>query len=307
MPLSALRNIALSSKLVKSGPTKAPSILRKLSIWLLRIFLFFVWFFLCLYLSFPYGRLRQHVARAIERHLPGADVEIAKLEPHWFTGVEIRGFRLKLPPASFGKFPFASTMPSTEEQGAKGSEKRGPSFKPSLNIAKAQARLRLLPLLWGERVLDIDIEIEGGGRVRGLLRQVSDEYTISLTIDSLELSRLGILRAWIPVSLFGELRGSIELTLGPRPDRTRGSIDVRIEKAKVGEERFRIPIPIPGMSGLELAQIQVGQVELQAPVERGLARIEKLNSKGEDVELRGVGTARILLPLHLSAIDLLIR
>src|SRR4051812_24666567 len=51
------------------------------------------------YFTFPVNRLKDRILAEFERHSkPGQRLEIAHISTYWFTGVELSGVKLTLPP-----------------------------------------------------------------------------------------------------------------------------------------------------------------------------------------------------------------
>src|SRR5262249_61075168 len=51
------------------------------------------------YLTFPFGRLKDRVIAEFEKQgKPGQHLEIGKLGAYWFSGIEVSGVKIHIPP-----------------------------------------------------------------------------------------------------------------------------------------------------------------------------------------------------------------
>jgi type II secretion system protein N len=64
---------------------------------------------------------------------------------------------------------------------------------------------------------------------------------------------------------------------------------------------------VPGMGGgLTLATLDAGKLELRVSIKDGVATIERMESKGKDLELNGSGSIRLANPVSQSRADVLL-
>jgi type II secretion system protein N len=103
--------------------------------------------------------------------------------------------------------------------------------------------------------------------------------------------------------LAGLASGTIDVTLAEKPEGPEGTVELRIERFEIGDGKGKVKVP--GMAGgLTLDKVQAGTLEMKVTIREGVATVEKLESKGKDLELSGSGSVRVLRPFGTSRADL---
>jgi type II secretion system protein N len=261
------------------------------------VLFFLVSFVFCVYLTFPYDRVRDFVVHQVELAIPGSELEIVSLEPAWLTGIEARGVRLRLP---------AEPAEPARPGAAAAAEPRRP-IRPSVTIPYLYARASILSYLLGTTEVVFEIETDGGGTIEGVVSDSGTTSHATAHLEAVDLRRIGVLRHYLGASLGGEVSGDIDVELGEETDGTDGTIQLSIANASLGDEQFQVPLPVPGFSALQLTRVELGNLELQITVEDGVGRVERLAGDGQDLVLRGTGSIRLLRPIRMSALDILLR
>lgn len=217
----------------------------------------------------------------VRRRPTGYQLEIVSLRPSWLTGVDLQGVR-------FVKLP------------------DDPEERPvDVSVESLHARVGLLPLLTGTLAVSFEARA-AGGTIEGDLALQETRQEVAATIAGLNLRRLGILRAYLPLPVAGTLDGEIDVALDEDPALTSGEIDLRLGNLTVGDGNAKLKLD--GMrDGVTVEQIAAGNVVLQAHIEEGVATIDRLRGRGDDLELDGEGEVRLRSPLRASQLDLLIR
>ena len=249
-------------------------------------FFFLFAFLTSAYLSFPYDRVREVIERQVAVAMPGSELEIVSLEPSWVSGVELTGVSLRIPSETEGERPMSVTLP------------------------RVWARVGMLSYLFGTTSVSYEIEIDGGGIIEGSFDDESeDEHTRSHLIAHLEnvdLRRIGPLRTATRLLVTGIVSGDIDVTLDQDSEATVGEISLDIADASLGDGRAGLAIP--GMPGaITVERLALGTITLRAEVDHGTTRITQLVANGEDAELRGSGTIRLVSPIRNCALDVLLR
>lgn len=258
--------------------------------------LFFLFSFVTFtYLTFPYDRVRDFVVHQIELAIPGSEVEIVSLEPAWVTGIEARGVRIRFPAE-----PVEPARPGATEPARR-------PVRPSVTVPYLYARVSILSYLLGTTELVFEVETDGGGTIDGSIADTGTESHVVAHLDTVDLRRIGVLRHYLGMSLGGEVSGDVDLHVADEPEGTDGTIALSIASATIGDEQFTVPLPVPGMTGLQLTRVNVGELALQITVEDGVGRVERLAGDGEDIILRGTGSVRIHRSLRMTALDVLVR
>ena len=171
-----------------------------------------------------------------------------------------------------------------------------------VHVERLDAGLRLLPLLVGKRVLTVDAAVFDG-RLVGSADLSGVRRRVVATLSGLDAARAAALRKTIGPALGGRLGGTVDLEVAENPAdlaRASGRVDLTLADATVSGQ-----LPIPGFaSGLPLPRVPLGTLTLAVQVAGGRATVEKLETKGGDVELSTEGLAMTLQqPLEYSPIS----
>ncbi|ABC80452.1 type II secretion system protein GspN [Anaeromyxobacter dehalogenans] len=162
-----------------------------------------------------------------------------------------------------------------------------------LAIDRVSASLRLLPLLMGRQVMDVDALVYEG-RVRGSTALNGAERRTVLALEGLDLARAVPLKVATGMDLQGSVSGSVDVTVPEAPaGRPTGHMELAVARAGVAGGQ----LPIPGMAtGLRLPRVGLGEIAASVKLEGGKAAVERLEAKGGDVELATDGLAVTLGP-----------
>jgi type II secretion system protein N len=274
--------------------------------WLLYPFFYLVCLGVFGYLAFPYERLRDRLIAEFDRteakHGSEAKrLEIDELSGYWITGAEVEGARLLIPPS--GPEVSAAKSPLGLAAGSSGAEEgdKTPHKDTVLTLDAAHARLRLLPLLFGEVKIDFGVEAFGG-EVLGTAPVGGDSGPLEVSIDALDLGKLEPVAAMIGVPLRGLVTGS--LALEPQEgkfSKANGTLELTIADVSVGDGKAKI------MGQLALPEAKVGDLIISAEAKDGALKITKLGASGGDIELVGEGKINVREPWDESIADLYVR
>ena len=274
----------------KDAKTEGPSLGRRFlrasayPAFFVTMFLFFC------YQTFPYERLRDFIVDRVSSAGPrgpgpnqGYELEIEELEPYWFSGLELTGVSIKRRPGTPTERTVAMTFPSVI------------------------GRVSILPLLLGNASIALEAETATGtidadltAGFDGVVRTVDAEF---VDVNLRHLSLAGLLGR---VPLQGVLGGTIDLDM--TSGKANGRIDFTVRALQVGDGETRVPIPGTMLAGgLTLESIRVGTLQLTSQFTEGVGRVERLSSRGADVELRGIGDIRIDRDPRLARLDLFLQ
>jgi type II secretion system protein N len=207
-------------------------------------------FLLALQRTFPTEAVKERLV--LEAAALGWQVQIADIAPSGFGGVRMRGVTIE---------SHEGTLIPLEE---------------------ARASLRLWPLLRGRRGLSFELAIYGG-TLFGFAEQGPGSQRLALKGEGIDVGRATALRKAVGIDLAGTLTADVDVTVDARePAKSSGRIDLSVEKAAVNGGE----IPVPGMGGnLSLPRVSVGTVVARGAVQAGRAEFQKLEAKGEDLEV----------------------
>ena len=258
---------------------------RKLALMIAGYVLFFgTCFVLSAYYAFPYERVRDLLVRRVASQpaLPGqqpAKLSIAELGPHWLSGIALEGVEYERKPIATGD----------------------PAVK--LTIDELTARLALLSL-WPDDELTVTFGAAvGDGTMDGEYVIAGEEpRSLKAELDELDLGRFGV-GSFLGIPVKGKATGTIELGPIDTPTTMQGSIELKIDGLKLGDGKAKLKLP--GMAGgLTLETVNAGDLEMKVTIRDGVATVEKLESKGKDVQLTGSGSVRMSKELGQSRSDL---
>lgn len=257
-----------------------------------------LYFVCCLFSSayetFPYDRVRDFAIHQIELNVPGSEVEIVSLEPAWLSGVEATGVLIRMPPEP-------------------GEERR-----TEITIPRIYARAGIFAYLFGTTDVTFEVEMDGGGTITGEVTDTSsgsgddahEETRVVAHLENIDLRRIGLIRHALGIPVEGTITGDVDVTLADELDATTGNITLTIAGVALGDGHSEVSLAalMPGMShGLVVDRLRAGDINLRIDVEHGVGRVQQLNSDGEDAQLQGQGTVRLLRPFRMSALDVLLR
>jgi type II secretion system protein N len=266
-----------------------------------------VFYLFCLaifgYLTFPFGQLKGRIIAEFDRmqqnekRRPGEEpmrLEIEDLDGYWLSGVEVIGARLVIPPKPTRPGPprgmgiggVAEAKPAEE---AKATE---------LAIDRATARLRLLPLILGNVLVDFTAEAFGG-EIEGTLPVGADSGDVRMTFENLELAKIspieGLLEG-VPIS--GLASGEIHLS--PKEGKfgkADGRLSINVEGVKLGrkmknEETGQLE-DVVEIQGIRIPAVQIGTLTISGTAVDGTLTIDQFVGRGRDFELVGEGKIKL--------------
>ena len=289
----------------QSSPPRFPT-------WM-RLSLYSAWFSLCFSVSLYFsisssvGTLRAPVEQALEQALGKGkqgrygvdpDVSIGGMSLWRLSGIEMRRVSMQL----------GSTDPDPG---------------PVIEIDVMRARLSLFQALLGNPTLEWEAELYQGsvdgrielrgtkafeekiyGTLRAVLSGKSDGVMeLAINIEGVDLSKALFVQQKTQVPVTGKVAGRAQLYLGNKPaEEAEGQIDFAISGIQMGPGE--LAVPVPGLSGgLTLPLVDFGDFNLKIPVEKGVAKTEKLALQGRDVQASFDGTMKMASPLARAKIE----
>lgn len=241
-----------------------------------------LFFFLCFiffaYKTFPYERLADRLIR--EAQAQGYEIEIVDLTHSGLTGLTFEGLRLLIP---------------SEEEG---------SPPADLIVDELSVSTSLFSLMSDTKSYSFDAEL-AGGEAEGDITLGEADMEIDVEIENVDLGALPALRTFTKIPLAGTLTGEIVLAMPPEVAESTGNVEVTIEGLNVGDGKSKLDIP--GWGGLTLDRADVGNLELIATIDAGVAKIERATAHGKDLELDVLGRVRLLRPVKRSDLNVMLR
>ena len=239
---------------------------------------FFACFVFFAYKTFPYERLADRLVQ--EAAAQGYEVEIIDLTNSGLTGLTFENLRVVLPS-------------KTEESPP------GEVIFDELTVGTS-----LFSLMTDTKSYSFDAEL-AGGEAWGDVVLGEETLEVEVELENLDLEALSILREFTKVPLAGVLNGEIDLAMPSEVAESTGDVEITIEGLNVGDGKSKLDIP--GWGGLTLDRADVGNLELVATIEDGLANIERATAHGADLELDVLGRVKLQRPLKRSELNVMVR
>jgi type II secretion system protein N len=241
-----------------------------------------LFFLLCFvffsYKTFPYEQLADRLIQ--EARVRGYELEIIDLTHSGLTGLTFEHLRVVLPSDGEGSPPL------------------------DIVVDELTVGTSLLSLMSDTKSYSFDAEL-AGGEAEGELVLGEDNLEVDTQVEDIDLGALPALRRFTKVPLTGTLNGEITFAMPSEVAESTGNVEITIEGLHVGDGESKLDIP--GWGGLTLDKADVGNLELVANIEKGMAKIERGTSHGKDLEVDVLGKMRLLRPLQRSDLNVMLR
>jgi len=231
-------------------------------------------FLLFLLFTFPYEMIGRRMEAEAKR--AGADLTIGSIGGYGLFGVRARDVRLR--PASSGGEP-----------------------APELRFARVDVSPDLFALLL--RRTSFAFRLEGyGGTARGHAALSNDPkfpgiQSLELTSSDLDLHALP-LKELTGVDASGRATLQVDTSSLQPPEGARGSLSV---------SGRQLAVTGGTVSGFSLPRATLGDLDLSMTIDRGVARLDRAQARGGDLDLEADGSVRLRALLGLSQADLHVR
>lgn len=257
---------------------------------------FWACFIMSAYWSFPYERLAAYLTDKVAESGSGYTLDIGAISPYWLTGVELEDVQVR---KSAAATPAPAAAPAAGANGTPAKDK--PIVDGAVKIRSATARMGLFALLFGNKSVNFDAELEAG-ELDGSFSDNGEEKHVVATLENINLEKLGLLEALVTLPLKGTLNGEIDLTLAPQPTKTNGKIKLGFARLTAGDGKAKLKLG--SMGGLTIDPVAVGDLAIEVDVKDGVGVVRKLSSTGPDLKLDGSGDIRFAQPLSRSRLGL---
>lgn len=234
--------------------------------------------------TFPFDRLRDRIVGDFNaRQGPTSRLRIGDMSGYWLSGVEAEKITLTQAP-----------KPKPGDSNAE------PKAK-TLTVDSAHISVSLLKLLLGTFGISIGADAFGG-QLSGSVVNGSSDQSFDFELENLDVGQMPIFDDLVGLPMKGNLEGQLELSLSDKKwAKSDGKLGLTLSKLKVGDGKAKV------LNAIALPEVNVGTVSLSATVAAGRLKIEKLASKGADLDLVVEGGARLRDPVGTSLLDLNLR
>ncbi len=265
---------------------------------------------LFLRLTLPFDELRSLAESRLNAALvdhPDVQVEIGALGGHWLSGVEARDVVFVV------KEPVDSSAPAAASPAQAAPDKPAPAGGAEAAVPAAATGERRFVLdtltvsvsplsVFGTLRASVDAEGFGGAFDGSLVQTKTDDRTVHIELDSVELGDVPLLASTLGAPVRGRVSGTIDLEIpGGKLAEAEGLIDLRCEGLIVGDGKTKL------RGALALPPIDAGNLVLKAEVTKGTLRIEKAETDGSDLVASVAGTIQLRDPYERSIVGLELR
>jgi type II secretion system protein N len=232
-------------------------------------------------LTFPYDKLKERIVtsfNADQRATGGQqELQIDSINGRWLSGVRMSNIALLSAPTEPGSPP------------------------TRLVVDGATVHFSILSMLLGSSDVDFDVDLFGGD-AQGEYEIHGKDKSIDLTLDSLDVGKIGPLVQLLGVPLDGKLSGTIHMTMPDgRASKGAGEISLEAKGTAVGDGKAKLK------GALALPKIDVGTMTIGADAKDGVVKINKFVASGKDVDLQGDGRVTLRDNVTESLCDLQVR
>ena len=239
-------------------------------------------FFLVLVLTLPYGRLKDYLVAMAGQQ--GYDVEIKSQGPALGLGLRLKDITVATRPAAGGK-------------------------PTRIAIPLAKVRWSLLGALAGHKTYQVSANVFGGD-VDIESTHSKTESGLHVSATSIDLSELPWVKAAINLPLFGTLEMKFdEKTTGLHNSAMVGALTWTCSACALGDGKAKLIIrdnPLLA-EGLGLPKIRLGDFVGRVAIDKGVGRLQGVQSKSPDGELFVEGEIKLNDSLASSSLDLYVR
>jgi type II secretion system protein N len=239
-------------------------------------------FFLVLVLTLPYGRLKDFLVALAEQQ--GYDVEVKSQGPALGLGIRLKDVTVATRPSGGGK-PTRITIPV------------------------ARVGWSLLGALAGRKTYQVSANVFGGD-VDVESSRSKTESALHVSATAIDLSELPWVKAAINLPLFGTLEMKLDEKMpGLRAAATVGSLTWTCRACALGDGKAKLIIPGNPLlaEGLGLPKIRLGDFVGRVAIDKGVGRLQGVQSKSPDGELFVEGEIKLNDSLASSSLDLYVR
>ena len=239
-------------------------------------------FFLVLFLTLPYGRLKDYLVALAEQQ--GYDVEVKSQGPALGLGIRLKDVIVATRPSGGGK-------------------------PTRIAIPVAKVRWSLLGALAGRKTFQVSANVFGGDLDVESSRSKT-ESALHVSATAIDLSELPWVKAAINLPLFGKLEMKLDEKMpGLRAAATVGSLTWTCSACALGDGKAKLIIrdnPLLA-EGLGLPKIRLGDFVGRVAIDKGVGRLQGVQSKSPDGELFVEGEIKLNDSLASSSLDLYVR
>ncbi|HMR76457.1 MAG TPA: type II secretion system protein GspN [Polyangiaceae bacterium] len=234
--------------------------------------------------TFPYERLKDRVEAEFNARQPagtGTRLAIEDMSGYFISGIEADNVTMTTP------------QPADED---------GKAVEPKVvTIEHVHARVSLLRLIAGTTHVNFGADAFSG-TISGHTSDAGGDRVIELELEGVDVGSLPTVAQAVGLPMTGALTGSVQLRLPEsKLSKAEGKIELTVNDLSVGDGKAKI------RNTIALPKLSAGDLELVAEALDGRLKVEKLNTKGKDLELIADGNVRLRDPFEQSLVEMSMR
>jgi len=239
-------------------------------------------FLVVLYLTLPYGRFKDLLAAQVSTY--GYEMEARQAGPSLGLGMTLREVSLVSRPAGGGK-------------------------PTRILIDKAKFGVSLLSYLFGNKSVSATLKVFGG-EIDSNVKIGKTDSSIDASVTEIDLAEIPWVKNLINLPLAGKMDVSLNLALPKqRLSEAKGSLGWECSACALGDGKAKLVIAGNPMlaEGLGLPKIRLGDFTGKVPIDKGVARMQSVQFKSQDLEATIEGEIHLAQPVPSSRVDLYVR
>ena len=265
---------------------------------LFAIFIFFVF----LYLSLPYDKLKRQIESYVSA-IGGIEVSIEDLGPRPLLGVAAQGVLIKIKPKEHPVSLNGTSSSSANSAAAKAKPIR-------IILDKVVIKSGLLALLSGGTDVSFAVMGLGGEMTGSFTTNAKKGWELQGEISKINLSQVPYLSDTLGLPLKGSFSNKIDLTVPEnRWSKASGTLEIECEECTIGDGKALLKVPgNPLLAiGITLPKLRLGRFGGQIKVTKGVATFENFSAHSPDIEAALEGTFNLRDPVSYSEANAYLR
>jgi type II secretion system protein N len=162
-----------------------------------------------------------------------------------------------------------------------------------ISVDELAASVSILPLFIGRQKVSFDAELFEG-ELEGIYEDRGGATRLRLEASGIDLAKAPPVKQLTGLDLAGVLEADIDVILDDK-DAKKSSGRVSLGLTRAAVNGGEVPVPAMG-GGISLPKMALGTVSANATIQDGKLNVEKLEARGEDVQLSTEGLHAVMQP-----------
>jgi type II secretion system protein N len=167
-----------------------------------------------------------------------------------------------------------------------------------LKLDEVSLGLPLWRLLTGNKAIAFGLK-GFDGSVSGVIGAKETRQDVDLSVDGVNLGKMGVLWEALGAKFVGRFSGSIDISFDTKDAKKgNGVVKLALSDLALTEGKF---------SGFDLPKVSFGKVSARIDIKDGKAEVKEFKGKGKDAEVKGEGTATLAPRMQTSSLQLKVK